>query len=156
MSEFRSGHHASGHISYESKPMIYRYVSPLNGKLPGLACLLRLQRRSAYAGSSCPRVQRAGPHRSSREMHMKKFLLATLLVAGAFGSSITGAGAQSMEFTSATACEAAHAWDAKAARCVQCKTLVTDASSLKSCEACAAGTAFDIAAKRCTRVVVKK
>jgi hypothetical protein len=48
------------------------------------------------------------------------------------------------------------AWDAAAAKCVQCKTLVTDASTLKSCTACKAGTAFDITAKKCTKVVVKK
>jgi hypothetical protein len=85
---------------------------------------------------------------------MRKSLLAALLLTASVGISANTVSAQ--EFTSATACEAAHAWDAKAARCVQCKALVTEAGSLKSCESCAAGTAFDITAKRCVKVVVKK
>jgi hypothetical protein len=87
---------------------------------------------------------------------MRRLFFASLMLTLAAGINVIGASAQSVEFMSATACEAAQAWDAKAGRCVQCKSLVTEAGSLKSCEACAAGTAFDIAAKRCTKVVVKK
>jgi hypothetical protein len=85
---------------------------------------------------------------------MKKSFLAVLMLTASVGIGATTASAQS--FTSATACKAAMAWDAAAAKCVQCKTLVTDASTLKSCTACKAGTAFDITAKKCTKVVVKK
>jgi hypothetical protein len=67
-----------------------------------------------------------------------------------------GAATASADFTSTTACKAAQAWDAGAAKCVQCKTLVTDATVLKSCTACKAGTAFDITAAKCVKVVVKK
>jgi hypothetical protein len=81
----------------------------------------------------------------------KIFLAAALLtVSVAIGS------AHAQEFTSATACKAAQAWDAKAAKCVDCKGLVTEEKSLKSCSACAAGTAFDIAAAKCVKVTVRK
>jgi hypothetical protein len=85
---------------------------------------------------------------------MKKFVLAASLLAAVVVAGVTTAGAQS--FTSATACKAAMAWDAAAAKCVQCKDLVTDAGTLKSCRACKAGTAFDITAKKCVKVVVGK
>jgi hypothetical protein len=48
------------------------------------------------------------------------------------------------------------AWDAAAAKCVSCKSLVTVSGLLKSCAACNGDTAFDITAKSCVRVVVKK
>jgi hypothetical protein len=85
---------------------------------------------------------------------MKTFILTASMLATAFAVGATTANAQS--FTSATACKAAMAWDAAAAKCVQCKDLVTDAGTLKSCRACKAGTAFDITAKKCVKVVVAK
>ena len=59
-------------------------------------------------------------------------------------------------YVSATACKAASAWDASAAKCVSCESLVTDRSALKSCKACKAGTAFNVAAKKCVKVTVKR
>jgi hypothetical protein len=85
---------------------------------------------------------------------MRKFLLAAAMLTASVCIGATAASAQ--EFTSITACKGAQAWDAKASKCVDCKALVTDATSLKSCEVCKEGTAFDITAKKCTKVVVKK
>lgn len=84
---------------------------------------------------------------------MRKFFFAALMLTVSVGIGITTAGA---DFTSATACKAARAWDAAAGKCVRCKSLVTEAGSLKSCTACKAGTAFDITGARCVKVVVKK
>jgi hypothetical protein len=67
-----------------------------------------------------------------------------------------GATTASADFTSRTACQAAQIWDAAAARCVSCKTVVTDAQELKSCTACKAGTAFDRTAAKCVKVTVSK
>jgi hypothetical protein len=86
---------------------------------------------------------------------MRKSLLAASMTLW-FALGATTASAQGVEFTSATACKAAQAWDATAAKCVDCKSLVTEANSLKSCTACQAGTAFDIKAARCVKVTVKK
>ena len=83
---------------------------------------------------------------------MGKSLWAVMLVL-AVGFVPTTAGA---EFMSATACKAAQAWDAGAAKCVNCKVLVTDAKVLKSCTACKAGTAFDVSVAKCVKVTVKK
>jgi hypothetical protein len=85
---------------------------------------------------------------------MSKFLLAAsiLTVSLAFGPNTASA----QSFTSATACKAAQAWDAAAAKCVDCKGLVTEEKSLKSCTACKAGTAFDVTAAKCVKVTVKK
>jgi hypothetical protein len=84
---------------------------------------------------------------------MKRFLVATLMLTVLVG---VGATTASADFTSATACKAAQAWDATAGKCVRCKTLVTEAGSLKSCTACKAGTAFNITAGQCEKVIVKK
>jgi hypothetical protein len=84
---------------------------------------------------------------------MKKYHLGAVMLALAVGIGATTASA---DFTSATACKAARAWDAKAGKCVKCEALITDAGSLKSCKACKAGTAFDITAAKCVAVTVKK
>ena len=81
---------------------------------------------------------------------MRKFFLAALMLAVSVGT------ASAQTYTSATACKAASAWDAAAAKCVSCKSLVTEAKELKSCSACKAGTAFDVAAGKCVKVSVKK
>jgi hypothetical protein len=85
---------------------------------------------------------------------MRTFLLAGMMLTASIGIGASTAGAQS--YTSATACRAAMAWDAAAAKCVSCKSLVTDSKSLKSCTACKAGTAFDISAARCVKITVKR
>jgi hypothetical protein len=85
---------------------------------------------------------------------MKNSLIAAVMFTLAFGIGATTASA--LDFTSSTECSAGSAWDAKGAKCVQCKELVTDAGSLKSCQSCAAGTAFDITAAKCEKVIVKK
>jgi hypothetical protein len=85
---------------------------------------------------------------------MKHFLLAILMLTAAVGISITTASGQG--YTSTTACRAASAWDAAAAKCVSCQAMVTDAKLLKSCKACRAGTAFNVAAARCVTVTVRK
>jgi hypothetical protein len=84
---------------------------------------------------------------------MRKLLFGALMLTVSVG---VGATTASADFTSATACKAASVWDAAAGKCVRCKSLVTEAGSLKSCTACKAGTAFDTTAARCVRVVVKK
>jgi hypothetical protein len=84
---------------------------------------------------------------------MRKSLLAAFMLIATVGIGATTASAQ---FTSATACKAAQAWDASAAKCVSCKSASLDAKSLKSCTACKAGTAFDVSAAKCVKVTVKK
>ena len=84
---------------------------------------------------------------------MKKVLLGAVMLGLTVGFGAFTANAQ---FVSATACKAASAWDAGAAKCVSCKSLVTDAKALKSCTACKAGTAFDVSAAKCVKVTLKK
>ena len=84
---------------------------------------------------------------------MRKYLLAAVMLTVSVGVSATSVGAQ---FTSATACKAAQAWDASAGKCTSCKSANLDAKSLKSCTACKAGTAYDTTAAKCVKVTVKK
>lgn len=85
---------------------------------------------------------------------MRKFLVTALMLTASISIGVVTANGAS--YTSATACRAAQAWDAAAAKCVSCESLITNAKSLKSCKACRAGTAYDMSAAECVKVTVKR